>query len=85
MPTSGAPRSEADHFVYHGFGRDHEWNIPTGMEVRHIPMVWRQDSLVGEDHSTANVPRFKSSHSLTARRIRVIGTSVPREVATGIA
>jgi hypothetical protein len=25
----------------------------------------------------------KSSHSLTERRIRVVGTSVPREVATG--
>jgi hypothetical protein len=59
MPTSGAPRSEADHFVYRGFERDHEWNIPTSMEGRDIPVVWRQDSLVGAVNSTANVPRFK--------------------------
>ncbi len=55
------------------------------MEVRDVPMVWRQDSLVGDVSSTANVPRFESSHSLTERRIRVVVTSVPREVATGIA
>ena len=55
------------------------------MKVRHIPMVWRQDSLVEGVQPTANVPRFKSSHSLTERRIRVVGKSVPREVATGIA
>lgn len=54
------------------------------MEIRDIPMVWRQDSLVGDVNSTAYVPRFKSSHSLTERRIRVVETSVPREVATGI-